>query len=350
MVASYRPEIGDWWRFDRYIIEDGAIRPAEGSRLSTYDPWADYEASRLHGGGQEAPYQTLLSLVQQLRFDATNTLTPESASLLCEWCSSYGLLGILTQEYDHLPMRFLWDRETIAPPEDYKTAGPEGLRVDPHILGAWLWNPPNSWGEIPYWIRTILNYREGPQVAPSRALYSYMIHASECIESPDGYKQPLISKPLTEQFWRDYQEPVAEFVERARDLTASLKHLASPIPPDIRDGGWAVWQDGKLDLGYIDFWDDITYLNELTSTASFGVQIDATGKPQRILGFRSLLGTLALMILQDVTGGRMVRVCANCGAPFTSTSPKAAYCSVRCRNTAQKRRQRNRARDKGAKP
>lgn len=331
MVALYRPEIGKWWRFDRYIIEDGAIRPAEGSRLSMYDPWADYEASRLHGGGQEAPYQTLLTLLQQLRFDAGNTLTPASASLLCEWCSSYGLLGILTQEYDHLPTRLFLDPG----PEDYE-------------LGSWTWSPPDSWREIPYWYRTIRRYREGPQIAPSQALYRYMIHTSECIESANGYKQPLIeAAPLTEEFWRNYQEPVAEFVERAQYLIGSLKHLASPIPPDIH---------GKFDastktyLVYLDFWADVTYLNELTSTAGFGFQIDATGKLQKILGFRSLLSSLAMMILYDVTGGRMVKVCANCGAPFTSTSPKAAYCSVRCRNTAQKRRQRDRARDKGAKP
>lgn len=342
MSESYRPEVGRWWKFDRYVIEKGAIQPAEGANLSAYDPWSDYEASRARGGGQEPPYQSLLTLLQQVRFDANNSLTPESALLVCDWCSSHGLLGILTQEFDGLPSRFLWDHETIPDSEEFEAAGPDGLRMDTKALGTWVWSPPASWTELPFFNVTTWNYREGPQLAlPSQLIRFFFADVWEWVNFGRG-RQPILAPPFSEEFWRRYREPVNDFLERAKGLTSALKYFSSPIPEDIWSDGWVHDDNGLPSMRYIDFWADVTYLNELTSNASIGLGLDATGCPREVIGFRSLLASFALMILHDVTGGRKVNVCANCGTPFTSTSPKAGYCSLRCRNTAQKRRQRER--------
>ncbi len=65
--------------------------------------------------------------------------------------------------------------------------------------------------------------------------------------------------------------------------------------------------------------------------------------------FRSLLASMDMMIHRDLVRGARAYVCKNCGTPFTSASPKAGYCSLTCRNSAQKRRQRERWQAQGKK-
>ena len=59
----------------------------------------------------------------------------------------------------------------------------------------------------------------------------------------------------------------------------------------------------------------------------------------------SLLGTLAMMVLLDLTERRRILTCEKCGGVFVTKAYQARYCSDRCRFTAQKRR--HRARQKG---
>ena len=54
----------------------------------------------------------------------------------------------------------------------------------------------------------------------------------------------------------------------------------------------------------------------------------------------SLLGSLAMMALLDLSELRRVLPCENCRQVFVTESYQQKFCSERCRNTAQKRRQR----------
>src|SRR3954449_4786666 len=56
---------GDWWRFDRYEIKDGVIRPAASARLEWYDPWLAYRQVQFQKGAAP-PYADLLKLAAEL--------------------------------------------------------------------------------------------------------------------------------------------------------------------------------------------------------------------------------------------------------------------------------------------
>jgi len=53
-----------------------------------------------------------------------------------------------------------------------------------------------------------------------------------------------------------------------------------------------------------------------------------------------LLASFALMFLWDLRDGRRALRCKNCSLYFVSDEYRAAYCSIRCRNTAQSRQYR----------
>src|SRR5262245_35388850 len=88
---------GWWWRFSRYEVRSGCIRPAAGATLETYDPWEDYFATHSLRRGSEPLYQRLLSLLKKIRFEpgVPWQLDRASETALLGWCGRYGLMGIL---------------------------------------------------------------------------------------------------------------------------------------------------------------------------------------------------------------------------------------------------------------
>src|ERR1700688_2300599 len=109
--------IGRWWRWTRYEISNGYIRPAREARLQVYDPWKVWLETRSLAKNsdqqklQEAPYQALLALLDELRYRQPGdipldfkpgdlnmmlaSLTADSEEKTLEWCARYGLLGVL---------------------------------------------------------------------------------------------------------------------------------------------------------------------------------------------------------------------------------------------------------------
>ena len=59
---------GHWWRFDRYEMKEGYLRPMRGAGLYTYDPWELFRESRT-AREADPPYQLLLNLVQDISFE-----------------------------------------------------------------------------------------------------------------------------------------------------------------------------------------------------------------------------------------------------------------------------------------
>ena len=116
--------------------------------------------------------------------------------------------------------------------------------------------------------------------------------------------------PDTDDYWRRYGEPLREFVAVAtyfRDTflgpdLAGLNALVSKISPKLIRAG---------DRGFRQVWDS-----------------------------ESLLSSLAMMGLLDLTKGHTPRRCDTCEGLFLASRPKAIYCSSTCRDTAQKRRYR----------
>jgi hypothetical protein len=166
---------------------------------------------------------------------------------------------------------------------------------------------------------------------------------------------PKLPKPLTEEFWAAYREPVQDFMWQAKHMSDALVAL-STIPIDVYlayqeradpeeevaiclpDGSWTIDSRGN------DFFRGKSHLNDLTATVAPVLQAAKVGTQAAMSErwvFRSLLASLAMMAHRDLVSGARLHVCTHCGSPFPSINPRAAYCSVRCRNTAQKRRQRH---------
>src|SRR5207247_5772012 len=86
------------------------------------------------------------------------------------------------------------------------------------------------------------------------------------------------------------------------------------------------------------------------SVAAAGGESDAGGRG--LIGPVPLTSGLhsdyALMAVQDRAQGHRPGTCGACGNLCLATTRAALYCSVKCRNTAQKRRQRRRAKAKQA--
>jgi hypothetical protein len=64
---------------------------------------------------------------------------------------------------------------------------------------------------------------------------------------------------------------------------------------------------------------------------------------QRELVSPSLLASFSEMFLRDLEKGRSAFRCAMCDQYFVSDEIRAQYCTPRCRNTMQRRRQRQRS-------
>ena len=288
-------------RFNRYEVRDGYIRPAPGAKGEWYDPWEGFRASRSKQGRQDPPYQSLIALVEDLRTDH-----------VLDWCAAHGLLGILLAQTDMVTLaptaegggslaqkRYFrrntgWGKFSREQPVGAEPNWlPPGVLIQHLGTTKWLHEP---FGET--WARFFPDVPEGGR---------------------EAYQYPM---PVSDQFWGLYAEPVEEFVraavilrdaleglgqgdERSKDIVHSLVFRTSPAIECTPDGGWR------------QFW---------VST--------------------SLLGSLGMMVLLDLTEGRRLVRCGVCNGPFVTTSHAARYCSDRCRNTAQKRVQRAREKEK----
>ncbi len=69
------------------------------------------------------------------------------------------------------------------------------------------------------------------------------------------------------------------------------------------------------------------------------------GRLQQQWNTASLLGAFATMALMDLTEQRRPRICKNCDKLFVTKAYQGTYCSDTRRNTAQKRRHRQRKRE-----
>lgn len=90
------PNGSSWWRFEEYeAIEGTHIAPAEGAELIRYDPFEDHEELWMGRSQDDEPPYVKLARVN-----------PQKVDEIVEWCTEFGLLGILphrTLEVDLWP-------------------------------------------------------------------------------------------------------------------------------------------------------------------------------------------------------------------------------------------------------
>ncbi len=332
--------VGFWWKFDRYEVCDGWIRPAEGATLERYDPWANYAKAWDTPNAAEvgtkrrtvAAYQELMELVNSLSAGAALEPTREEEEAVLKWCAKHGLLGLLSDRLHGATFGAFWEKD-----ETLKKVSPCVRRWTRKATGwadatrpQWLFdehfalsgNPGEPVGQA------IPASRFPPAGCVAREGLTFDVTIKPPEEFLRGYFPPdhpgfadvrQFPMPLSDRFWHESGEQFADWVSTAAMFSRSVRVLINMDEerPELIDTS-------------------IKTLNVLSSNARQALGILKTGEVGLRWVCTSLLSSLAMMAVQDLAR-RAVRRCAECGKAFASEAYQATYCSSRCRNTATKR-------------
>jgi hypothetical protein len=332
---------GGWWRWTRYEIRDGYIRPARGARLVFYDPRDIWLRTRPPAKSsnqremKETPYQSLLRLLGELEYrrpgDAALDFTPaavdflfapfteESETKLLEWCAQYGLLGILlhrTVQVTLAPRTGLHQVQYTKIGSGWSTTEIPITRQKPVSIPSTIVQPLRGAGAVVERLGITWG-RFFPTVpALQREVFLY-------------------PSPLTEEFWNLYAEPVADFL--------SGMHALMGLHQAIR-----LFQSKSRKARRLQKLQDALTPRHLVAEGLLaGVSQALQWNPDRRIRQKwvtsSLLASLATMMVEDLTNGRAL-LCGACGRPFVSGAYQARFCSVRCRWACQKRESPSRSR------
>ena len=347
---------GAWCKFDKYLIDEGLIRPAPDAKLKIYEPWEIYDAT----GGQrpqaEPPYRDFLNLAKEISLCLqSNPLLPprvptsESEERILEWCNKYGLLGILPALARTITLAPCWrlmpeseqtsrSRAPVPAYRKYLKEGSgwrvitqfndstearrlplkdkqEGRPVPREVV-------PDQWPKPSAFMRLWDSYRwkEEPLSGDFRKFFPSIPR-----EDWEHYQYPA---PGTEEFWKIYAEPVEIFHDWSLKFQSCTRALDRLATKGIRT------RQQKKALAEVDL-----FLGSLASTVSPSFDV-VRGKLTQRWSSASLASSFAFMMILDATVGRRPLACTRCGTWFISDSPRALYCSPRCRRTMQMRRYR----------
>lgn len=325
--ASKSHGLGDshWWRWTRYEIRDRCIRPAPGAKLRRYDPWKLWLKTRPIGrrsdfaGEAPTPYRALLEMLRTLEYpseyrlhskDAPRhppmrsqlkaVLTAASEQAVLDWCANYGPLGIL-------PHRVL--QVTLAPGA---TDQVQYIRIDRGWRAALRHRPnPNAPTPQP---TAIVQPIVGSTISVERLSTTWARFFPDVPEeAQETFPYP---EPLTEPFWEVYGEPLDEFLSGARALQDLLNGIKMQRERRLRE--FQTFTGGPFAMA-----------DSLVAPMGLGVRISPSGRVDLNFVGNSLLATLTVMLLEDLSRGKALQ--CPCGQLFVSSAYQAHYCSKRCR-------------------
>jgi hypothetical protein len=331
---------GHWWRWTRYQIRGGYIRPARSAQLRVYDPWKLWLATRPlarssnQRGSNETPYQSLLALLRELEYRPPGNapldfkpgevdlmpvpLTADSETKLLGWCADYGLLGVL-------PHRAV--QVTLAPRTRVQ------LQYTKIGAGWTVTARPTRRRSVLTPCAVLQPLRgAGPVVEPLDRTWSRFFPQVP----PDQRETFGYPEPLTKDFWAKYAEPVAEFLSGMRalgELHQAIQLFQARQPSLRRIGNLQAFLAGGPDL----------IPQGLIAGVGLALEWDRSRHVELKWVASSLLASLALMMLQDLAHGRALQ-CPRCGRAFITGAYQGRYCSVRCRWVTQKREYRKKPR------
>jgi hypothetical protein len=340
--------VGVWWRFSEYIVDKGIIRPTPGAKLLKCDPWESFRGA--HAGKHDVsegkrqmdpPYKSLVNLTEGRSVSA-----PHESEIL-EWCAQYGLLGLLPHRALSATMPARW-APLADDPMSRGWARVSGIKdgdllptVETFYRSNVGWNAdttqflPAERPVSPSRGSEVLD-RLLPRGCPRPGVVLQALGDSRIVQEaltdswatyfPEMPKWSSYPPLLSDEFWSVYGEPIHEFWRAAVMLSRSVRILSKARDRDVRD--MSVADQSEFGRAYREF-------NALLTAVSPAVLAPAPCKLKQSWTSRSLVGSLAMMVLLDLTAGYIFR-CQNeiCEKTFVTTAYQAAYCSPRCRNTA----------------
>jgi hypothetical protein len=326
---------GGWWRFSRYEMRDGHIRPTANANLEWFDPWEIYRVSKWDKGTQP-PYQSLLALMLSIGAHSSESrgwqldqslqpgggLPPVQEAKVLDWCSHFGLLGLLP----HFTLAIGLPRRM------------ELIEDRTYHIEAWLVRANGQWDTIGMtdlhhgpepvkYYRLHTEARPDPLVpwydpyyqTPAAIVCGRSIRVADLLpeyfpdfkDAGDQFECPRV---LSEKFWRIYSESQTGFFQSA----LALLTLAQPTS------------------GSEEFRTAVA--RAFMEPVGVSISLDSNGRYQECWACPSLLSSFTRMLLQDLSGGMRVLRCECCHLPFVTESWKARYCSKECGWRHRKRR------------
>lgn len=351
----FEPAVGRWARFSAYEVVDGYIRPCADASYELYDPWTHYYDIRREGKTDETPLESFVYLAERLKFKPARwpevyVLTDESEGEVLAWCARYGLLGVLPHITHLVTLPTRWDTvPNISAPDAFivpsvvrfiRTNIGWTARTTSSLMRTEGTPKPGKRGELlPAKFQdgtgVIIGDLRGHQLRIERLDETWSRFFPD-VQSDDRltYQYPM---PLSDGFWQQYAEPVADFANAATELLTAVTALRALRPIQ------SLTEDERYDLAY-----GRDVLHALVSSVKPVLGFGEDGRPEMRWASGSLIGSIAMMALEDVSQGSLLRRCAVCGRAFATRDARAIYCTARCRRTSQKRASRARAKQREA--
>ncbi len=360
-----------WWKFSEYELSpDGRIRPAEGAAGERYDPWQAFQKARRGRPKRrldaadaktasrrrrvELPYQQLISIAHEYASapEKRGVGRPrQTEATLLGWCAENGLLGLLHHQL--IAARFppaVQERDDFSGMSMVRTASGWSSESIPRRMAR----TAEGWASESTPRRKPRRMRSGylASVMPSGTLLRWFPTGELRFDGFDGewsqyfacdspLRTPAASLrgsqaaglgpedeaqfmgqeawpplPGDEAFWREYGEPLPEFVAAGMRLAEAV-HLI----------GLDQQQEPNQHLARVGARD----LAELSEPVVPRLAANAEGSWDLSWSSPSLLGSLALMAMGDIAGGARIISCRSCGVTAVIRSETGAYCSSRCR-------------------
>jgi hypothetical protein len=330
-VKSRNLARGRWWRWTKYELRDGYLRPAPGSRLHSYDPWKLWLRTRPVGRSSaqkeknQTPYGSLLEMLMSLSYVDNDEFTPatvdmpagpladDSEKAILTWCDRYGLLGVLPHRVSQVTLS----------PQDGEQRQYIRISVGWTKIVRDCRNPLTPAGRP----NAIVQGLRSPvlEVEPISKTWARFFPETP-LRDRETFAYP---QPLTESFWKLYAEPLHDFLSAARALRELLSALRIQKSARLREAHAAL--TGGLP----------TVINALVAPVGLCAQEKRSSIGSISLVSGSLFASLALMLLEDLLRGRALQ--CPCGKLFVSKAYQARYCSKRCRWRFEQRNFRKRS-------
>jgi predicted RNA-binding Zn ribbon-like protein len=316
-----------WYRFNRYEIAEGYIRPAKDATIESYEPWKAFRAPAGKEGIKQ-PYEPLLQLAKKIDLDySTIRLQGEAEDHVLDWCSQYGLLGLLLHRV-----------ETVILPAQERFPGSNIRASGPLPISTTFVRTNSGWATG--WVLPQTSSSAKPGVYLRRELGSFDIRFERLSETwglyfpavpVDKRDSHQYATPFTPEFWRQYAEPVSSFVGAAKMFREAVDNLRRM---STRSG---------------------LSQNEMRAALGGDAMINGLAAPVRPMLYQaprgyglgwachSLLAAFSMMVMLDLSRARLLE-CKNptCRSLFVSKAAAGKYCNPTCRGTVQMRKYRRR--------
>lgn len=291
-----------WWRFDRYEIRDGCIRPATGAKLEEYDFFEDYLAPQ-----RDARRKAKSRAEEPGPHEDLANLDVDREDAILEWVHAWGLLGILPHTLEHVSFD----------------------------SGVALYKAPPGWMHVSdREEEAVLPCGPGTAIVTDLDSGRKFTRAAHLVLDPFFTELPydVYPVPLQPEFWQLYAEPVGDFVAVAK-CVRRVMHGLLRRSLEIRS-----WTDME-DIWYAQQW--------ISANAQLTPPQPSLGEPSAItpaLAAPTLLAVLAAMVWLDLGQGREVRICdrQSCGKIYFTGLSTRLYCSDKCKKAEEMRRYRQR--------